>query len=101
LSDYLDRDALLVCEGWDKSDVDRLLRDTDLYGLDGQPVVEEERLPDLLAMFEREDREDHFREEEWEDYLDGRHRTQRGRGGRPSEDDPFGDLTPNPEGGGK
>jgi hypothetical protein len=47
--DYLDRVGLLAL-GLDEPVVDRLCRDTPLSGHDGRPVVEAERLPDLLAV---------------------------------------------------
>jgi hypothetical protein len=54
LDDYLDRDGLLAL-GLDETDVDRLLRDTPLSGHGGRPVVEAERLHDLVAMLRREE----------------------------------------------
>jgi hypothetical protein len=98
VSTYLDREDLLVCYGLDEADVDRLLRDTPLIGLDGRPVVEADRLGDLLGL---RDREDHFDERDWEDYLQGCRVSAKGDDAPSVEDDPFGDLTPNPEGGGK
>jgi hypothetical protein len=50
---YLDRDGLLALD-IDPADVDRLLRNTPLTGHDGRPVVEAERLPELLEMLRRE-----------------------------------------------
>jgi hypothetical protein len=49
--DYLDRDALLAL-GLAESVVDRLLRDTQLTGHGGRPVVAAADLPDLLAMLD-------------------------------------------------
>jgi hypothetical protein len=51
MDDYLDRDALLALD-LDPATVDRLLRDSPLTGHDGRPVVEAERLADLLAMLD-------------------------------------------------
>lgn len=53
--DYLDRDALLAL-GVDEADVDRLLRETPLTGHGGRPVVEAERLSELLEMLRRDER---------------------------------------------
>jgi hypothetical protein len=54
MPDYLDRDALLDFD-IDPATVERLLRDSPLTGHGGRPVVEEERLDDLLEMLNRED----------------------------------------------
>jgi len=51
--DYLDRDDLLALD-LDEATVDRLLRDTPLSGEGGRPVVEAERLEDLLEMLRQE-----------------------------------------------
>jgi hypothetical protein len=51
--DYLDRNALTAL-GISDVDADSLLRDSPLTGHGGQPVVEAERLPELLAMLLRE-----------------------------------------------
>jgi hypothetical protein len=51
--DYLDRDQLLALDV-PEADVDRLLLDTALTGHGGQPVVEAERLPELLESLRRE-----------------------------------------------
>jgi hypothetical protein len=45
--DYLDRDGLLAL-GLAQTTVDRLLRDSPMTGHDGRPVVEADRLSDLL-----------------------------------------------------
>jgi hypothetical protein len=37
----------------DETEVDRLLRETPLTGHEGQPVVESERLPELVDMLRR------------------------------------------------
>jgi hypothetical protein len=54
--DYLDRDALRALSLAGPL-VDRLLRDTPLSGHDGRPVVEAERLPDLLALLDSDEEE--------------------------------------------
>ena len=54
MSDYLDRAALLAL-AIDPAIVDRLLRDTPLSGHDGRPVIEAERLDDLLGLLDREE----------------------------------------------
>jgi hypothetical protein len=46
--DYLDRDALLAL-GIDEADADALLADSPLSGHDGRPVVEADRLDELLT----------------------------------------------------
>jgi hypothetical protein len=51
--DYLDR-AALEDMGIDAAAIGRLLRDTPLSGHDGRPVVEAERLDDLVAELEEE-----------------------------------------------
>jgi hypothetical protein len=51
--DYLDRDALLAL-GLTDPTVERLLRETPLSGHSGRPVIEAERLPELLAMLRQE-----------------------------------------------
>lgn len=56
MSDYLDKDDLLALE-IDEADVDRLLRNTPLTGHGRRPVVEAERLHEILEMLHRE-RED-------------------------------------------
>jgi hypothetical protein len=53
MGDYLDRDALLDLD-LDPSTVDKLLRATELSGHNG-PIIEAERLPDLLEMLELEE----------------------------------------------
>jgi hypothetical protein len=53
VSDYLDREGLLAL-GLDEADVDQLLRDTPLSGHGGRPVVEADRLDDLLGILRRE-----------------------------------------------
>lgn len=50
-SDYLGRYDLLALN-IDEAIVDRLLLETSLYGHDRQPVVEADRLNDLLALLE-------------------------------------------------
>jgi hypothetical protein len=54
IPDYLDCDALLAL-GLAECDVDRLLRDTPHTGHGGRPVVEAERLAELLDMIRRGD----------------------------------------------
>jgi hypothetical protein len=49
MSDYLDRSGLLSL-GFDENDADHLLRLTCLTGHDNLPVVESERLAELLEM---------------------------------------------------
>ena len=51
--DYLDRDGLLAL-GPDEADVDRLLRDSPLTGHGARPVVESNRLEDLLELLRQE-----------------------------------------------
>jgi hypothetical protein len=55
LPDYLAECDLLAL-GIEADTVAWLLRRTPLTGHDGRPVVERDRLPDLLAEREREDR---------------------------------------------
>jgi hypothetical protein len=52
LDDFLDRDGLLAL-GLDEHVIDRLLRDTSHSGHDGRPVVDADRLPELLDMIQR------------------------------------------------
>jgi hypothetical protein len=56
VSDYLDREALLALD-LPEATVDRLLRDTPLSGTDGRPVIEADRLDDLLGLLDREGRQ--------------------------------------------
>jgi hypothetical protein len=51
--DFLNRDHLLTL-GLDPATVERLLHDSPLSGHDGRPVVEEDRLAELLEMLNRE-----------------------------------------------
>jgi hypothetical protein len=51
--DYLDREQLLALD-LDLDTVDRLLAASSLSGYDGRPVVEAERLADLLAQLDSE-----------------------------------------------
>jgi hypothetical protein len=48
MSDYYDRDALLSLD-LDAQTVDRLLSASPLTGHDGRPVIEAERLADLMT----------------------------------------------------
>jgi hypothetical protein len=54
--DYLAA-ADLAALGLDAATIARLLRDTPLSGHDGKPVVEAERLADLLGMLDIEDQQ--------------------------------------------
>jgi hypothetical protein len=51
-ADYWDRDDLLEL-GFDEDEVESVLSGTALTGHGGQPVVEAELLPELLAMLPR------------------------------------------------
>jgi hypothetical protein len=53
IDDYLDRAGLLAL-GLDEAEVDRLLRQTPVNGNGGRPVVEAERLPELLEQLRQE-----------------------------------------------
>jgi hypothetical protein len=57
MCDYLGR-ADLEALGRDQRVIERLLHDTALTGHAGEPVVEAERLVDLLGLLEREDQAD-------------------------------------------
>jgi hypothetical protein len=54
MSDYLNLAGLLALD-LDLDTADRLLTESPLSGHDGRPVVEAERLPDLLAQLDREE----------------------------------------------
>jgi hypothetical protein len=56
MSDYLDRAALLALD-LPESIVDRLLHDTPLSGTDGRPVIEADRLDDLIGLLDWEGRQ--------------------------------------------
>ena len=60
MTDYLDRDALRALD-IDEAAIDRLLRSTPLSGHDGRPVVEADRLDELLEMLHREEGGDDHR----------------------------------------
>jgi hypothetical protein len=55
MNNYMGRDDLLALD-LDESVVDRLLRDTRHSGHDGRPVLDADRLDDLVAMLDREGR---------------------------------------------
>jgi hypothetical protein len=98
VSDYLDRETLLVCYGLDEAVVGRVLRDTPLRGLEGLAVVEEDRLDELLTMIEYDDR---FPESSWEEHRKRRQRSRQGHSDGTVVNDSFGDLTLASRGGAK
>lgn len=53
MADWLDRDDLRALD-IDPATVDRLLRDSQLSGHGGIPIIDAEQLPDLLGMLDRD-----------------------------------------------